>query len=270
MGTFTIEDTIPIFTSFVSADPECTSNDGKTLTWVFENVEDGDEKSVSFKVKVDANVNGDAVVNESILKYGNNETKTSNKVRSFTPVRHDPPVLKTVTGDDPEKDETFTFKLEAVRNTAGTDNPMPEGSTGKTKTIEAEVGTPEEFGDIIFRTPGEYWYEISEVDTGLEGYEYDDTVYTLHYVLAVKDSALVMNLTTTDSDGNVVPDAENSFENKYTVPEEPEEPEEPEKPGKKPKTGDNNNLAGWLALMALAGAGGAGLYVRRRRHDDEE
>ena len=144
----------------------------------------------------------------------------TNKHTPMGPAKHDPPVMKVITGDKPEVQEKFTFTLTAISNTAGVDPmPMPEGSEGKVKTITIDAGVEYEFGVMSFIVPGTYVYEIAEVDTKLEGYKYDPSVYTLTYEISKSagktDAEMVL---TTTKDGEVVDIATYSFENEYTAP----------------------------------------------------
>jgi pilin isopeptide linkage protein/uncharacterized repeat protein (TIGR01451 family)/LPXTG-motif cell wall-anchored protein len=245
----TITDNIPDFTTFVSADNGGTESGG-TVTWDLGSVAAGDSVTVSFIVEVDPDTSGETIKNKARVREGENECDT-NEVSNFTPVKHNPPVLKKLIGDKPKENKKFTFKFQAISSSNG-DLPMPEGSNGKVKTMQAAVGTPEEFGDIVFEKPGDYYYTISEVNTGLDGYTYDKTVYNLHYAVTLEGDALVCDLTV---NGEPPQTAEFVFVNQFKNPPD------------KPKTGDDNNLVGWLALMLLAAAGGTGLYVRRRRGD---
>ena len=86
----------------------------------------------------------------------------------------DPPVKKVVDGD-PKTDATFTFQMKALTEGA----PMPEGSENGIKTMEITGSGSKEFGETWFDEAGVWKYEITEIDGGVENYEYDDTVYTL-------------------------------------------------------------------------------------------
>ncbi len=147
----------------------------------------------------------------------------TNKHVPLEPVTHDPPVLKTITGDTPETKDKFTFTLTAVSNTAGVETmPMPEGSDGKVKTATIEAGVKYEFGDISFSVPGSYVYEIREKDTKLEGYEYDTSVYTLTYEVKKSPDKTKADMTlTVTKDGEKVDLSVYTFENVYTAPEVP-------------------------------------------------
>lgn len=179
------------------------------------------------------------------------------------PARHDPPVLKTISGDTPEVDEMFEFSLTAIETTADVDEmPMPEGSEGNLKIMKAKAGVEKEFGWITFRHPGRYIYEIKELNTGAENYKYDDTVYVLTYDLTVEGEDLVMKLTTT-KDGEVVDIATYEFVNEYTAPDE-------DTPAGKPKTGDDNNIVAPAVAFGIALILLIIFLIKRRKSNDSE
>ena len=169
----------------------------------------------------------------------------------------DPPVQKVVEGE-PEEEETYTFELKA--NDAS--NPMPKaagGASSMTMSITGE-GT-KEFGEIAYTEPGVYAYTVTEVEGSNPDCEYDGSVYTL-IATVTEDSNYKLHVKTEYlKDGSAIKIANFLFTNVYE-----EEPPE-DTPGT--KTGDDNNLGGWIALMALAGAGaGGGIIYRRRREND--
>ena len=137
-----------------------------------------------------------------------------------TPVTDDPPVQKEISKDTPETDDEFTFVLTPVSNTAGlevSEMPMPEGNEEGILTITASDGKTE-FGVITFYLAGTYVYTISEKDTELPGYKYDDTVYTLTYEITQEGTEMKKVLTVTNGEGEVVEDAVYVFTNEYTAP----------------------------------------------------
>ena len=137
-----------------------------------------------------------------------------------TPVTDDPPVQKEISKDTPETDDEFTFVLTPVSNTAGlevSEMPMPEGNEEGILTITASDGKTE-FGVITFYLAGTYVYTISEKDTELPGYKYDDTVYTLTYEITQEGTEMKKTLTVTNGEGEVVEDAVYVFTNEYTAP----------------------------------------------------
>ena len=222
--------------------------DGDSL-WRVAELEDTRKKSAA-----------DSSYNWSITRTGTDVAEHFSITNTLiNPAIHNPPVLKTVKGDEPDKDETFEFEMKAVSTTANTEMPMPEGSAGDTKTIKTKAGTEKEFGDIIFRTPGEYYYEISEVDTGIDGYKYDTSVYSLHYTVSVNGNNLEVKLVTSKN-GKEVETAKYSFVNEYS-----------DSGSKKVKTGDETNLVLPIAALAAALILLIILVLKRRKNnrDDE-
>ena len=250
----TITDKIPEYTTYVEGS---ATNDGEfkdgTVTWTFKDVEPDDEITVLLTVKVDEDSFGVSVSNTATIREGD-DTVNTNEVVNGTPVKHDPPVLKIITGEKPKDVDTFQFKLTADSTDAGVEMPMPDGSEGKTCKVATEAGVEKEFGTLIFTVPGNYYYSISEIDTGLDGYKYDKAVYKLHYLVEEKsDGSLAMTLKVT-KDGKAYDKAYYEFTNEY-------------KPDEPPVTGDAGNIAGWLALMMLSGACCILLFTRRRREE---
>ena len=160
-------------------------------------------------------------------------------------VMSDPPVQKVVTGN-PATDATFTFQMKALTDGA----PMPEGSEDGVKTVQITGSGSYEFGEMWYDKAGEWVYEISEVNDGIEGYTYDDTVYTLTVkVEEVADGTqvkLVKTETVEGGDGTIV------FTNKYE-----------KKPEPAPKTGDDAMTT--VALLALLASAVSIALIRKRR-----
>ena len=125
----------------------------------------------------------------------------------------DPPVQKRITGDVPANADTFTFCLTAQDPAF----PMPEGSSGSVKTMSVQGAGSVEFGNITFSAPGVYAYTISEKNTGVEGYTYDNTVFTVTYVVTLEENELKVQRTIADASSDDV--AEVVFTNNYKTPE---------------------------------------------------
>ena len=161
------------------------------------------------------------------------------------PVLSDPPVKKIVKGDPPT-DATFTFQMKAVTEGA----PMPAGSKDGVKTVQITGNGSYEFGNMYYDEPGEWVYEISEIDDGVKGYTYDTTKYTLTVKVtedADGDGYLDKTETVTGGDGQIV------FTNVYKA-----------EPAPSPKTGDGT--ATTVALLTLlASAALIGLFGQRRK-----
>ncbi|MEB3025892.1 MULTISPECIES: hypothetical protein, partial [unclassified Parvimonas] len=73
-----IKDKIPAHTTYVkdSADNKGIYKDGE-ITWTKENVADGETVEVTFKVKVDDNVNGERILNKAKVADGSNTFDTN-------------------------------------------------------------------------------------------------------------------------------------------------------------------------------------------------
>ncbi len=106
-------------------------------------------------------------------------------------VGHNPPVKKKVSGDKPATAATFRFTFRAVSNTAGIGTmPMPEGSANGVKTVSTTPGVSKEFGEMTFTAPGQYIYQIAEVNDGQSGYTYDSSVYIVTYTVVRQGNTL--------------------------------------------------------------------------------
>ncbi|MEB3025896.1 MULTISPECIES: hypothetical protein, partial [unclassified Parvimonas] len=73
-----IKDKIPAHTTYVenSADNDGVFDNGE-ITWTKENVADGETVEVTFKVKVDENVNGEEIKNKANVVDGSNDFDTN-------------------------------------------------------------------------------------------------------------------------------------------------------------------------------------------------
>ena len=144
------------------------------------------------------------------------------------PVEIDPPIIEKVAEGENAPETEFAFLLKGENNA-----PMPEGSNGNTKTV-ARIGSGEiEGGAFSFASPGVYTYTISELNTGADGWTYDNTVYTLTFTVTLEDGALHASCTLT-KDGEAADKA--LFVNHYT----PEEPDAVEIAGTKTWNHGNN------------------------------
>ncbi|MCZ7412921.1 cell surface protein [Parvimonas micra] len=120
--TVTITDKIPQYTKFVSADNDGTENGG-TVKWVKE-VEDGNSITVSFKVKVDDDVNGKPIDNVSHVKDGFNESDT-NETHNPTPTKPKKEVFDSkndkvnIDGKEVKAGQELLYKV-TYKNTTGT------------------------------------------------------------------------------------------------------------------------------------------------------
>jgi len=196
----------------------------------------------------------------------------------------DPPVMKTVTGN-PSATSTFTFRLTAEH----TSNPMPTGSVNGMKTITIIGAGQAMFGTWSYPKEGTFRYTVSEVNSGIAGYTYDTSVYTITDVVTAVDGQLVVSRTITNDAGQEVSSL--SFVNTYThsdTPNPPESPNEPNppsppnqpnppnppgngspispgKPGDGPKTGDFSNPVFWITVIAVSSALLALIFILVRK-----
>ena len=175
----------------------------------------------------------------------------------------DPPVTKTITGTPPAT-STFTFRLTAEQPS----NPMPAGSVNGIKTITIIGAGQAAFGTWSYPKEGTFRYTVSEVNSGIAGYSYDTSVYTITDVVTAADGQLVVSRTITNDAGQQVSSL--SFVNTYThsgtpsppngvSPNPPSPPGNappigPGKPGDGPRTGDFSNPALWITLIAVSSA----------------
>lgn len=97
-----------------------------------------------------------------------------------TQVTVNPDLKKTVEGN-PANPAKFTFNFKAL----DANNPMPEGSVDGIKEATITGSGTTSIGNIEFKLPGTYVYELTEVHGAARGYTYDQTVYTFTY--KVKD-----------------------------------------------------------------------------------
>ena len=97
-----------------------------------------------------------------------------------TPVTVNPDLKKIVEGN-PANPAKFTFNFKAL----DMNNPMPEGSLNGIKEATITGAGTASIGEIKFKLPGTYVYELTEVQGSTRGYTYDQTVYTFTY--KVKD-----------------------------------------------------------------------------------
>ena len=75
----------------------------------------------------------------------------------------------------------------------GRTNQTAEGRFQKEVTIRGEGRA--EYGEFLFTRPGTYAYRIYEVNTGAEGYTYDEAVYTVAYTVSEKDGKIPLTVT---------------------------------------------------------------------------
>lgn len=135
---------------------------------------------------------------------------TFNNKYSADAVTYAAVATKAIEGDTPTADRVFTFKLTGLN-----DAPMPGGSVNSVKeTTVAGIGTAS-FGDMTFTEAGTYEYKVSEVDSKVPGYIYDDSEYTLTIVVTDPEDGK-LKIDSVKVDGEASKDLK--FTNIYAAP----------------------------------------------------
>ena len=139
------------------------------------------------------------------------------------PVEIDPPLIEKVVEGENAPETQFSFLLRGE-----TGAPMPEGSDGNTKIVTLTGSGEAELSEIVFEKAGIYTYTISELNTGVDGWEYDDLVNT--YIGTTPEP--------TPDPGD----------------DEPSTPSTPGTPGDPsgPQTGDNSHIEAYFIMMILS------------------
>ena len=192
-----------------------------------------------------------------------------------TPVSIDPPVRKTVKGA-PKQDAVFTFHLSADEP----DNPMPADSSGGLKAFQITGSGETDLGVITYTRAGVYSYTVYEVNAGLPGYQYDTTVYTMTVSVTEANGKLVQSTGITRADGSAASGfsfvntwkskepADGHSDNTTEIPDHTTDipghtTNIPDQSVPSPKTGDVSNPVYWGAMLAISGAVGITLLIRK-------
>ena len=144
--------------------------------------------------------------------------------------------------------------------------PMPEGSQSETEMVVIAGEGHTEFAPITFHVPGKYVYTVKELKDGINGYTYDNTVYTVVFTVTQSKDSKETLMVSRKIYKNGAEVSEILFDNKYNPyrpgggggtpsrpsfptpntpggpgepPVEPEKPTLPEEP--KTPTPDNGN-----------------------------
>lgn len=149
------------------------NSDGR---WIYEFIVskyDSNGNEINYIIEED-------VVNGFIATYnGYNITNTY-----ISPIKVElPTVYKEIYGVDYPKTK-FEFMLK------GKNMPMPDNSEEDVKIVTLEDKGEIGFGTITFENPGIYTYTISELNGGIEGWTYDDKVYTITITITEKNGIL--------------------------------------------------------------------------------
>lgn len=95
-----------------------------------------------------------------------------------------PSVEKIVQGENTSNTK-FEFTLKTEENA-----PMPDGAEKNKKMISLNGAGTTDFGTITFTNPGVYTYTITEVNSGIKGWTYDDTIYNVIITITEKNYKL--------------------------------------------------------------------------------
>lgn len=177
----------------------------------------------------------------------------------------DPPVKKTVRGEGAPTNAKFTFTFSADPASSKlpasmTEMPMPAGSNGQVKTVTVTGGGEYEFGTFEITRPGTYVYKMSEQATGVDGWSYDGSIYTVTYDVRAVDGHLTSTTTIARNGGaygSAVPEFVNTYTKRAT-------PAKTAKQASLPKTGDPFSQQLLIGLLS-GGVAAIALGIRRRR-----
>jgi len=187
------------------------------------------------------------------------------------------PVVKTVQGN-PASDYTFTFRLEAYTD----DQPMPQGSSGRTVDITITGSGRAYFGSWTHTQTGTFIYTVREIATDNSDYVFDTSVYTItDTVTRTGNTFSVERIVTTEESRQVT---SMSFINTYVgtdIEIQEQDPPPPGTPGAGgttnrpilgPKTGDYADPVGLLLAMMVSAIVTlftlALIYLDRRSEED--
>lgn len=129
-----------------------------------------------------------------------------------------PSVSKTVKGAEETLQTEFRFKFKALQqgypkivNASGAvENGGDVVSQNEDEIIVRTIGEGSaDIGSITFETPGDYYFEASEINTHEPGYQYDKTVYWCKYTIAYNEERNALTLSgvtikTDDANGRVL------------------------------------------------------------------
>ena len=258
----TITDAVPEHTKYVagSADNGGTEENG-VITWKKQALGNGETFTVTFKVKVDEDINGKPVDNQAKVIAGKNKFDT-NKTHNPTPTEPKKDVFSgndttSINGKAVQPGQELRYEL-TYTNTTGTKQTVTftDKIPQYTTFVSAEDGGQESGGTITW---------TKEVENG-------QTV-TVSFKVKVNDD---VNGNPVDNQGHVK-DGVNEYDTNTThnptpkVPDQPKKPENPtpHNPGKpglqKPKTGDSGNLPLMMFLLITSSGVLAGALVKKRK-----
>ncbi len=170
------------------------------------------------------------------------------------------PVSVELNGDSQEE---FTVAIEPG---PGMDASLPMPEETHLRLAGDSAGA---FEGFVYTEPGDYVYTVTQTAGDTEYMAYDTAVYTV--VIQVtngENGGLTYQVYASRDDKPEEKVSEVSFLNTYTPPTEPETtaPAETEEvTDTAPKTGDDQNLAPFIAVLTVAAVVAAGLVILRAR-----
>ena len=93
--------------------------------------------------------------------------------------------------------------------------PMPEGSQSETEMVVIAGEGHTEFAPITFHVPGKYVYTVKELKDGINGYTYDNTVYTVVFTVTQSNDSKETLMVSRKIYKNSAEVSEILFDNKY-------------------------------------------------------
>ncbi len=138
------------------------------------------------------------------------------------------------------KDQQFTFELYQA----------DDSFTAKGEALQSVTNTAAgavDFANLRFTEAGIYKYIVVEKNDAQKNYIYDDTVWCVTVEVTDNGEGKLIAKTTIHEKDSVDAVSAFAFENTYK--------------SDTPKTGDEANIALWLALLVLSGAGFAGVVL---------
>lgn len=219
-----------------------------------------DDETYTIKVYVRNTANGELAAEAVAERKDASKTPSLTFTNTYKPAPVDPemmqdPYLKKTVEGSPASPAKFEFVLKAEDIA----NPMPEGSSNGVKKITVTGSGSAKFGQWMYTAAGTYKYTVSETDTGISGYTYDKTLYTVTDVVKDDGGSLVMTRKIVKSDGGETDSF--TFTNTYST-------------STGPKTGDFFNNTGFVLLVSIsavviAACVGFLAITRRRKKKDE-
>nr|WP_076780160.1 FctA domain-containing protein [Lachnoclostridium phocaeense] len=170
---------------------------------------------------------------------------------AYTEAEYTPSVRKNISGDKPDQNDTFTFRLE---QSLWNDKEAVQ-LTGESASV-VNSGTAQ-FGRILFGKPGTYEFKIQEDKGNAAGYTYDKSTWTLKVTVVNEDNVLVVESAVYTKNGTDVTSTEAAaFTNTYSAAAAV---------SGAARTGDTTPWQPLTAALILSGGAIVVLYRRRKR-----